>query len=794
MRLNRSSLPVIVLVLFCACNYTKHLTENQTLVRRNSIELQTLKPIKYKGEFESSILSLVSPASNSHVFDLDFLPKYKLWKYNNRYAYYESHDSDKKLIKHKVEAPALYKDTLMYHSAKLIKQYLNNQGFFYAEVQPEVVSVGKKMVDVHYKIKTGKSYFINKSTVSSDQASILSLLNEKGETYFRKGDVFNNITCALERDRIYKLMQQQGYFDFRNENIIFKIDTLDKQKMLGLLDDPFEQSLVFHPDSNQQRDSLNVRTIISKTKDSLYSVQYHIDSVIVYLNDNVLVPQAKTRNFNQFDSIWFVYTDLPVNRKVIARNIFIQPGELFNPYSKELTVNRLNQLNIFQFVNIKYDKVPGKVGSLVCRIALDMQKKREYTLNLDANTTDASYYFGFGIEALYRDKNLFHGANQFTLKGSISDQFRNDTLLDGVKHLYSSGNNVNLNASLVFPKFIVPFNSNILSKRNLPFTIVGLNYNNILRRGNYTIRNLSGNFGYTWRETSQKNWRLNPAFLTLTFVPAKDLSEAFKQKITSPYLQSVFSPSIIYGENVNFEYKSKERGLYKNQQTVKIGFEEAGTILKGINELYKAVTATPIEPISHYVRLDGDYRTYHNRRKAQWVNRVLIGLGAPLSNANSLPYIKQYAAGGSFSLRGFQSRTVGPGRSSDTSYTGKNVFVDRTGDMKFEFNSEYRFNLLKLFSGAINLKGAAFADIGNIWLFKQDASIPGGEFQPKYFLRDLALCAGTGLRLDFSFFVLRLDMAYPLKKPNVSSHYGFVVDKLNYIKDANVVLGFGYPF
>ena len=156
--------------------------------------------------------------------------------------------------------------------------------------------------------------------------------------------------------------------------------------------------------------------------------------------------------------------------------------------------------------------------------------------------------------------------------------------------------------------------------------------------------------------------------------------------------------------------------------------------------------------------------------------------------------MKQYSAGGSFSLRGFQARTVGPGRSNDSSFSGTNLLIDRTGDIKFEANSEYRLNLLKLFSGAINLKGAGFIDVGNIWLYKKDPSIIGGEFNPSLFARDLAMCAGFGLRLDFSFFVVRVDMGYPVKQPNVTRNYGFMFDKLNYYRDANVALGFGYPF
>lgn len=779
-----------------SCKYTKHLTENQTLVKKNTITIHSQKPIKYKGEFESSILSLITPQANSHVFDLDFLPKYKLWKYNNRYQYYETHDTDKKLQKHKVEKPSLLDTSLVYRSAKTIQQYLINQGYFYAQVTPEIRNAGYKMVEVHYEIYTGKSYFINQIFHEYDQAIVKQAMTDSKESFLNSGETFSNFSCGLERDRIYRFMQQQGFYDFKSDNVNFLIDTSNKQALIRLLDDPFELGSVFKKDSTQRSDSLNVKVIINQTRDSSYATPYYIDSVIVYINDNYtavdkLAPIIK----NQLDSIYFVYKTLPVNRKILARNIFILPHDLYNPKNKELTVNRLNQLNVFQFVNVRFDKIPDKPGKLVCKIILNTQQRREYAINMDANTTDADYYFGFGTSLQYKDKNLFHGANQFFIKSSASAQFRNDTLLTGEKQFYLSGNNINVNSSLTFPKFIVPFLQNKFSKKNLPFTLVGFNYNYIQRRGNYTIKNVSGSFGYTWKETDYKNWRFNPAFLTLTFVPERNLSDAFKtRKDQSPYLNSIFSSNIIYGENVNFEYRSREKKLYKSINTFKIGFEEAGTILKGIDGIYHSITNENINNISNYLRLDADYRSYKNRRKAQWVNRLLLGVGMPLGDAKSLPYIKQYSAGGSFSLRGFQARTVGPGRSNDSSYSGSKLLIDRTGDLKLEANTEYRFNLLKLFSGAINLKGAGFVDVGNIWLYKKDPSIVGGEFNPKYFLRDLAVCSGVGLRLDFSFFVLRVDMAYPIKQPSVQEHYGFMFDKLNYYKDANFVLGFGYPF
>jgi outer membrane protein assembly factor BamA len=131
-----------------------------------------------------------------------------------------------------------------------------------------------------------------------------------------------------------------------------------------------------------------------------------------------------------------------------------------------------------------------------------------------------------------------------------------------------------------------------------------------------------------------------------------------------------------------------------------------------------------------------------------------------------MPYIKQFAIGGSNSIRAFPARSVGPG--SYLLDLDKAIFIDQRGDIKLEANAEYRFDIIKSF------KGAVFVDAGNIWLMRADPEpLPedtitirrvGGEFHRKSFINEIAVGTGVGFRMDFSFFVLRLDIAFPLRK------------------------------
>ena len=786
-----------VLLFLCSCKYTKHLTDKQTLLKENKIILNTDKPLKNKGILISSISSLIDPQPNTHLLDVDVLPKYKLWKYNNKIQIYGKDSNHPKILKHKVEWPALIDSLQILQSERMIRQFMLNQGYYYNTVKSRIIPERKaKTASVEYTVNAGKMYYIRGVQYECENKNVLwELEQNRSESFLKPGEVFTNFNCGNERDRLYKIMRNVGFYDFKTDNISFVVDTINRIHLKDLLVGPFleeyDADAVFTPNT----DSVDIKMIVRRTKDSTYSTLYRIRQVLVEIVD--LKPELN-RDLpfieNEYDNIRFKYKTLPINRNVIARNIFVQAGDAFNTRDVEATVSRLNQLGVFQFINFKHEKVSDSSGWLDCYITVNMAPRRDVVGLADISTSDGDYLLGLGIAGTYRNKNLFFGGNQLLLKASYSTEFRNDKLKTGFKEFYQSGNNVSLTANITFPKFIVPFKEQTFSKRNMPFTILGVNYSFIQRLTNYSIINITGSFGYSWKETQHKSWRFNPAFLTVTRVPDRFLGEEFKAKLDSNvYLRNIFSNNIIYGENVTLEYMGKTKGIYKSVTSMRIGLEEAGTILQGINAVYKKLSGSEIQPIAWYTRVDVDVRRYANSRKLQWVNRGMIGFGIPIGNTGALPYIKQYSAGGSFSNRGWVARTLGPGRSVDSSYKAGFTTIDRTGDMKLEANSELRFNVWTLFSGAINLKGAAFVDAGNIWLYRSNSNIKGGEFNPRYFYRDLAVSAGLGARFDFSFFVFRVDHAYPIKQPQYAFKNGWAFDILT-LRSGIWNIAIGYPF
>jgi outer membrane protein assembly factor BamA len=197
-------------------------------------------------------------------------------------------------------------------------------------------------------------------------------------------------------------------------------------------------------------------------------------------------------------------------------------------------------------------------------------------------------------------------------------------------------------------------------------------------------------------------------------------------------------------------------------------------------------------PLSQYVKFESDIRHYLKVGwKSSWVNRIAIGLGLPYGNSLQIPYVKQFFVGGNNSLRGFRSRSVGPGTYFPAN---NNSFIpDQTGDIKLELNSEFRPHI------AGPLYGALFIDAGNIWLVNDSVYTgkPGAKFTSK-FLNQLAIDVGAGLRLDITVFVIRFDVGFPIRKPWVIPP--FVINQINFTdkswRKQNIVynLAIGYPF
>jgi outer membrane protein assembly factor BamA len=407
---------------------------------------------------------------------------------------------------------------------------------------------------------------------------------------------------------------------------------------------------------------------------------------------------------------------------------------------------------------------------------------------VNANTK-SNNLTGSSITIGWRNRNTLRGGELFTIDATGGFEVQYSSAFKGY-NTFRAG----LETSLSFPRFLVPFFNVNTPGGFVPKTKFLLGYDILTKQKLYSMNSFRADMGYNWKESIRKEHQFNP--ISITYVQPLFISQQYQDSIhKDTTLAKAVEKQFILGSNYNYTYN----GLTEAFST---GFYFSGTIdLSGnVAGLLSGANAKQGNPkyiwnaqFSQYVKLESDLRYYLNISPgAVLANRIIIGIGLPYGNSLSLPFIKQFFIGGNNSIRAFRSRSVGPGTYLPP--PTKSFFADQSGDIKLEMNTELRARLAGIVHGAI------FVDAGNIWLFNDDPNKPGAKFNSSTFLKQLAVGTGVGLRFDISFLVLRLDVAFPLRKPYLAEGQRWVINQLDMLSPGwrknNLVynLGIGYPF
>jgi hypothetical protein len=459
-------------------------------------------------------------------------------------------------------------------------------------------------------------------------------------------------------------------------------------------------------------------------------------------------------------------------------------------------------LNTFKFVNIKYRRNRADSTSLRAFIYLTPLLKKSFRIQVQG-VSKSNNFIGPGMEFAFTNRNFMQGAELFQLKlyGSYEMQIRKRQLNP------LSALEVGTEVSLSVPRFIAPIRIRQTSAKYLPHTQFKVGYSLQQRSQYFRLNSFNVSAGYIWRETKLKTHELFP--VDVAFVQESNTSVEFEEmREINPVLRNSFQNQFILGSRysytINTQLSDDVEQKYNLKKFKRSNFYFNGTVdLSGnLAHAIQSLQSSSRDPssdvihstYSQYVRTQLDFRYYHQINKgSKLATRLLTGVGYAFGNSRTLPYIKQFSSGGSGSLRAFPARSVGPGTynflAADTIF-----FIDQRGDFKLEGSVEYRFDIIK------TLKGALFVDAGNIWLARADPQRPGGKFQSNKFLNELAVGTGVGLRFDFNFFVLRFDLAFPLRKAYAEDGRRWVLDDIDLTsrvwRRQNLILNIaiGYPF
>lgn len=745
-----------------SCKIQKYLNEDQYLVKKTKV---TILP---KNKKINEIYNYVKPKPNSYFLGLFPLKTFLYFKYQNKNF---KPTFLKKIITSTYEEPSYLKPEIINFSKNQIIEFLKLQGYFNSIIYDTVTYNNKKKTAiVEYKIILNQPLIIDSIIFSSNDEEILKIHKEEilKKTYLKPHKILTDELINKERERIEHYFRKNGFYYFNQTNVFFEIDTFNKKTLVNCI-------IKFNEYSKRQ---------------------YYIDSVYIFYNfDYIRAFQEKEKYFCELDTIYYDNFSLVGNYKpkhkisFFNRFNFIQKNFSYDIDDAHKTYESFFATNNFKVVTIDFDTIKGnKLKSLIYLTPLP---KHSYKIELES--ANSSGNIGFGWNFSYINRNLFGNAQNLTISNKFLVESQIFSKDERYEELYSKIYHFNIFEYLFEikynePDFIIPIVSKEFRKNKKPSTILQFNYS-FQHRPDYR-RIITGTLlGVEWFGNKNLKYSIFPFVCNVASIPY--MYWKFSRDIRGTFLEESFINHFELGSTFNVLFNDPKVGKNKsNILYIFSKFDIFGNILYIFKHNFSNDTL-PYKllniPFSQYILLETDCRYYINldfKKTSKLVYRLNFGIGIPYKNSNVLPFNKRFYVGGSNSLRGWVTRSLGPGNYIDTT----SVIFNQTGDIKLEINTEYRFNMFWY------IEGAFFIDIGNIWDIYKREERPNSHFTFNKFFDQLACSYGTGLRLNFDYFVLRLDIGLKGKDPAKNKQFLFIQRKFNFNYDLNFNFGIGYPF
>jgi len=792
-----------VITLF-SCNSTKRLASDEYLLVKNEVikehhreaDAKLNKKARLKND-ESS--NYIRQQPNTKMLKLF---RFHLWVYNiaTRKKLNDEDPEKPRRSKRKAkrnakikntvgEAPVIVNTTLTDRSAKQIEVYLNSKGFLDASVKDSIVyrkkpkKKGGGKATVYYLANFGPRYSIGKLEYEIEDPNIRHYVHADTANFsLKRGMYFDREKLDNDREIISHSLRNTGYYFFSKDNIYYEADSSIGNKTVNI-----KLGIKKHQEYN------SVDSLIETDH-----IRYKINKVFIQSH---FTPNQELQKFDTilFRDYIFVENVNNVKKKdrsryikyqTISRKVFLKPGNIFTIDDLQGTYQHLAQLQIYKFISITFTVSDNTdAGYLDCYIQLTPVAKQSFSIETEG--THSSGDLGIGANLIYLNKNTFKGAEilEIKFKGALEAQKTLISTSESVEPLdVFNTYEVGPETKIYIPKFVFPIIAKRIPKRYNPKTTFAIAYN-YQHRADYTRTIAKGTFGYEWKESEFKTHILSPIGVNLVRIDPSSPILASLNTIKNDFVRNSFIDHFTSSSRYSFIYNNQVLNRNKSFTYFRFNIELAGNMLRGLSAAFNAPQDGVTDSyeifnikFSQYTLLDFDIRRYSIINEySKLVSRFTTGLGLPYGNSTVMPFEKSYFAGGANGLRGWQARDLGPG-----SFAGPNNF-DQIGDIRIEANLEARFEIIRYF------EGAAFVDAGNIWLTKNDSLRPGAVFEFEDFLSEIALDAGIGLRLNFSFFIIRLDAAIPITSP--SNVYGkrWVLGNSK-AEDINYNIGIGYPF
>ena len=749
-----------------SCNLTKLVPKGDALYTGATIKIKdsTLSK-KEKKSIIAQTSGLPRPLPNSKFLGIPF----KLIIYNLA-GDTSKHNFIRKFLRKTGQPPVLLSSVNLNYNVKLLKNYLENVGYFQTDDFGDTI-VKRKKAHAYYTITPGPVYSINEVQFQTDSSALGSAIQAtKSRSFLHPGDPFNLEVIKGERLRIDAILKEEGYYYFSPDYLL-----LDYDSTIG-------------------NHKVNMYLHTKKNTPLLAKKPFIIDNVYIYPDYHLNGKQLDTANKdkNLYEGYHIIDPKNKFKPKLFPDVMLFDSGDVYNRSDHNITLSRLINLGVFKFVKNRFENSgysEDDTGRLNTYYYLTPLPKKSIRGEISGNTT-SNNYVGSMVTLTFSNRNTFRGAELLNLHANVGSEVQYNADLKGF-NTYTLGGGV----TFTIPRFVVPFFQLYTSNAFVPKTKIDLSYDLLNRRRLYTLNSFTAQLGYEWKPNIKVTQQLNP--IAINYVKALNVTQLYLDSIRgNPILKHAIDTQFILGSNYSytvdpFVNNPNGTGLYFNGMADfsgnLVGLITSADPVTGQKRLFHA-------PISQYLKGQADVRYYWEiNSKTRLANRVIFGFGYPYGNSQQLPYIKQFFIGGNNSIRAFRSRSIGPGTYRDPNADSTTFFPDESGDIKLEMNTELRYKFNNV------IEGALFLDAGNIWLYRKDTLQPGGVFT-KDFMRQLAVGTGVGLRINLTILLLRLDLGMPLREPWLPAGQRWVIDQIDFgnreWRRQNLVLNLaiGYPF
>lgn len=728
------------------------------------------------------------------------------------------------------ESPVIINEDLTKKSRNRLQSWYFNNGWFNAEIDYEIKPSEEKKGEIEYFVTTNQAYEVDSIRRRIGSRVIDSIYRDHSdESIIKTGVQYRTLDFNQERDRLSKLFRNNGIYYFDQEYISFEADTVDTNNKLNATVIIKNRQITQGDTTSREPFKINP---ISKV---------NIFTDYTYANRNK--PVRDSVSYNGYTI--YSFGEREFRPRAITDAIFIKPGTIFRDIDRTLTYNRMSSLRVFKYPDIEYvpDPEDSTGTNLVANIFLTPQKK--YSLGFDFDISQSNIQdFGIGFGGSLLIRNIFRGAETFEISGRGSIGSSSDAARGSSQDRFFNISEIGADIKLTFPRIFLPFDTeNFIPKFMSPFTSLSLG---ISTQNNIGLdkQNLNGIINYRWNPSPILSNRLD--LVNIQYVRNLNTNNYFnvyrnsydnlngilqtgvvtspeyldsEGKLTIPtgaegFLRDVtrsnpgttgLSPdqirevkninerknrltenNLIFASNFTFIRNNKENLYDDDFSRFRVKIETAGNLLAAVssltgvqkneNGIYEIVGVN----FSQYAKTEIDYIKHWDwGDKNIFAVRAFGGIAIPYGNANSIPFIRSFFAGGPNDHRAWQVYDLGPGSTG-----GRNEFNE--ANMKIALNAEYRFNLF----GALN--SAFFIDAGNIWNVLDIVEDPAATFTSLADLKDIAIGTGTGIRYDFNFFVLRLDVGFKTYDPARPEGQRWFKD-YNF-NNAVYNVGINYPF